>query len=89
LTKNGFAPFEAGIDVLPDATVEVRAKMVRETAPIPWYKRWYVWAAVGGAVAVAGIAVAVYFGTRVDETPMGFIRLPGGGGGGMGLTIRY
>jgi hypothetical protein len=93
LTKSGFAPFEAGIDVLPDATVEVRARLVRETGPLPWYKRWYVWAAVGGAVAAAGIAVAVYFGTRVDETPMGFIRLPNGSGGAsaqpIGLTIRY
>ena len=32
--------------------------------------------AIGGAVAVAGVAVGVYYGTRVDETPMGFIVLP-------------
>jgi hypothetical protein len=74
--KAGYVPFQARIDVLPDATVEVRATLVRETLPTPWYKRWYVWAAVGGAAAVAGAAVAIYYGTRVDETPQGYITLP-------------
>lgn len=76
VTKPGFVAFQAGIDVLPDATVEVRATLVREEGRVPWYKRWYVWAAVGGAVAIAGAGVAIYFGTKVDETPMGFIHVP-------------
>jgi hypothetical protein len=76
VTKPSFVPFQAGIDVTPDATVEVRATLVREEAKQPWYKRWYVWAAVGGAVAIAGAGVAIYFGTKVDETPMGFIHVP-------------
>jgi hypothetical protein len=74
--KPGYVPFEATIDVLPDGTVEVKARLVQKEGKLPWYKRWYVWAAVGGAVAAAGIGVAVYFGTRVDETPMGFILKP-------------
>src|SRR5262249_18407865 len=74
VAKLQFVPFQARIDVLPDATVEVRASLVRESLPVPWFKRWYVWAAVGGAVAVAGISVAIYFATRVDETPQGFIQ---------------
>jgi hypothetical protein len=73
IDKPGYAPFQAKIDVLPDATVEVRASMQRRTGPIAWYKRWYVWAAVGGAVAIAGASVAIYYGTRQDEAPLGFI----------------
>ena len=76
VTKPGYVAFQASIDVLPDATVEVRATLVREVQPLPWFKRWYVWAAVGGAVAVAGAAVAIYYGTRVDETPQLFIKPP-------------
>jgi len=76
VSKPGFIPFEASIDVLPDAIVEINPTLVREEGRVPWYKRWYVWAAVGGAVAIAGVSVGVYYGTRVDETPMGFIVLP-------------
>jgi hypothetical protein len=76
VTKPGHVPFEAGIDVMPDGNVEVRATLVREAGRVPWYQRWYVWAAIGGAVAVAGASVGIYYGTRVDETPMGFIQLP-------------
>jgi len=76
LTKPGFAPFQAGIDVIPDATVEVRATLVRLNRELPWFKRWYVWLTVGAVVAAAGVAVGVYYGTRVDETPMGFISAP-------------
>jgi hypothetical protein len=76
LMKTGFAPFSAGIDVLPDATVEVRATLTASLGPLPWYKRWWTWAIVGGAIAIAGVGVGVYFGTRVDETPKGFISVP-------------
>lgn len=76
VTKPGYVPFQAGIDVLPDATVEVRVALTPESQPVPWFKKWYVWAAVGGAVAIAGASVAIYYGTRVDETPMGFIHTP-------------
>jgi hypothetical protein len=73
IDKSGYAPFQAKIDVLPDATVEVRATLSLRALPTPWFKRWYVWALVGGAVAVAGAGVAIYFGTRTDQTPQGFI----------------
>lgn len=75
VAKAGHVPFEATIDVLPDATVEVQARLPREAGKVPWYQRWYVWAAVGGAVAAAGAAAGIYYGTRVDETPMGFITI--------------
>jgi hypothetical protein len=73
IDKPGYAPFQAKIDVLPDATVEVRASLQTRTGPTPWFKRWYVWAAVGGAIAVAGASVAIYYGTRQDEAPLGYI----------------
>jgi len=59
VTKSGYVQFQAGIDVLPDATVEVRATLVREEGKQPWYKRWYVWAAVGGVVAAVAIGATV------------------------------
>jgi hypothetical protein len=74
--KRGYVPFEARVDVMPDANIVVRATLVKETREVPWYKRWYVWAAIGGAVAVAGAATAIYFGTRVDPTPLGFVQKP-------------
>jgi hypothetical protein len=76
LDKIGYAPFQARIDVLPDATVEVRASLVRDTGPTPWYKRWYVWAIVGGAAAAAGAGIAIYYGTRPDPTVPVYIMLP-------------
>jgi hypothetical protein len=74
--KRGYVSFEARVDVLPDANIVVRATMVKETREAPWYKRWYVWAAIGGAVAVAGAATAIYFGTRVESTPLGYVQKP-------------
>jgi hypothetical protein len=76
IEKRGYAPFEAKIDVLPDSTIEVRASLQAQNLPTPWYKRWYVWAAVGGAVAITGASLAIYYGTRSDETPLGFILQP-------------
>jgi hypothetical protein len=74
--KRGFVPFEARVDVMPDANIVVRATLVKETREVSWYKRWYVWAAIGGAVAIAGVATAIYFGTRVDPTPLGYVQKP-------------
>ncbi|MCU1278879.1 MAG: hypothetical protein JWM53_2425 [bacterium] len=74
--KSGFVPFQARVDVLPDANVEVHASMVRESKDAPWYKRWYVWAAIGGVLAAGGAATAIYFGTRTDSTPLGYVQKP-------------
>lgn len=74
--KSGFVPFQARVDVLPDANVEVHATMVRETRETPWFKRWYVWATIGGVIAVGAVATAVYFGTRTDSTPLGYVMKP-------------
>lgn len=76
VSKSGFLPFEARVDVLPDDKVEVHATLLRESGSVVWYKRWYVWAAIGGALAAGGAAVAIYYGTRVDPTPLGYVQRP-------------
>ena len=74
--KSGFVPFQARVDVLPDANVEVHATLVKESREQAWYKRWYVWAIVGGAIAAGGAATAIYFGTRTESTPLGYVQKP-------------
>ena len=74
--KSGFVAFQARVDVLPDANVEVHATLVRESKEVPWFKRWYVWAIVGGVVAAGGAATAIYFGTRTESTPLGYVQRP-------------
>jgi PEGA domain len=76
IERSGFVPFQARVDVLPDANVEVHATLVRESRDAPWYKRWYVWAAVGGVLAAGGAATALYFGARVEPTPLGYVQRP-------------
>jgi hypothetical protein len=76
LDKVGYAPFQARIDVLPEATVAVHATLVRYSGPTSWYKRWYVWAIVGGAAAAAGAGIAAYYGTRQDSSSLGYIMRP-------------
>lgn len=56
ITKDGYVPFTAETTVPPDGEVVVRAVLSRREKP--WYKRWWVWAAVGAA-AVAGTTAAV------------------------------
>ncbi len=74
IDKSGYSPFQAKIDLLPDTTIEVRASLQLKSLPTPWFKRWYVWAAIGGAVAIAGVSVGIYYGTRPgDQSPQGFI----------------
>jgi hypothetical protein len=74
--KSGFLSFKASVDVMPDANIAVRATLVRESGNVPWYKRWYVWLAVGGALALGGAATAIYFGVRSEGTPLGYIQTP-------------
>lgn len=74
--KGGFVPFQARVDVVPDANVEVHATLVKESREVPWFKRWYVWAAIGGALAAGGAATAIYFGTRTETTPLGYVQRP-------------
>jgi hypothetical protein len=66
LTRKGRIGFAASIDVLPDATVEVRADLPEDKAAPPWYKRWYPWVIVGAVVAGAAIGIAIAEQPRAD-----------------------
>lgn len=46
----------------------------RGRAPAPWYKRWWVWAAVAGTVAIAGGAATAAYFTR-SETALVNLRV--------------
>ena len=59
----------ARVDVLPDANVEVHATLVKESRDVPWYKRWYVWAAVG--VVVSGVAIGAAVAATAEHAPNG------------------
>ncbi len=76
LGRRGYLPFAARIDLLPDATVEVRASLSPSEHALVWYKRWYVWAIIGGTLAAAGGGLAIYYGTRTSGAPQGFITFP-------------
>jgi hypothetical protein len=58
--KSRYTPFQASLSVMPDTTVEVSARLTPEVVATPWYKRWYVWTAIGGAVLLAGGGIALY-----------------------------
>jgi len=73
LSKRGFLPFDARIDVLPDATVSVRAELVPTEGQVAWYKRWYLWAIVGGIAAAGAIGVTVYATRPDDQHVSGFV----------------
>ncbi len=57
LTKRGYVPFHATIDVPPDAIVQVRPTMSRRS-PHAWYKRWWA-ASIAGTLVVGAITTAV------------------------------
>ena len=67
--KPRFLPFQAQLTVMPDTTLAVTARLVPDAPPTPWYKRWYVWAAVGAGAAIAASSVAVYYGAFYQGPP--------------------
>ena len=73
LEKTGFVPFQARIGLLPESTVEVRALLAAKPEQPAVYKRWYIWTALGAAAAITATSLAIYYGTRVDTTPHGFL----------------
>lgn len=74
--REGYVPFEARIDLVPEGKMEVRATLQRLQKETPVYKRWYLWASVGAVAVIAGAGVAIYFGTRTDKDPRGQLILP-------------
>ena len=77
LTKRGYGPFSARIEVPPDASVEVRAELTADAGTSPVYKRGYVWAIVAGVVAVGAAAAVTAWRLQPDNTQvMGAIAFP-------------
>lgn len=70
LERPQYLPFQASVTVMPDTTVDVSAHLSPEVKARPWYRRWYVWTAIGAA-AVAGVSVgmAVYYGAFYEGPP--------------------
>jgi len=71
--KSGYAPFQATLDVLPGTVAEVAPELPPEAAAPSWYKRWWVWAIVGGVAA--GTATAVAF-TRGGDSSVNLVINP-------------
>jgi hypothetical protein len=74
--KARYLPFQASLTVMPDSTVEVAARLPPEAVATPWYKRWYVWAAIGGVAVVAVGGVAIYYGA-FNHAPVDKTHVPG------------
>lgn len=70
VTRPGHTDFVASLDVLPNATVEVKATLTPLNASLQWYERWWVWAIVGGVVAGTATAIAaVSLSRQPDSVP--------------------
>ena len=74
ISKSGYAPWNTTIQVQAGSSVDIpvmlqaRGSNGRSTST-PVYKKWWFWAVVvGGAAAVAGASVGIYYGTR-DDVP--------------------
>jgi hypothetical protein len=63
--KPGYVPFSARLELLPDSMAEVAPELPAAPAPLPFYKRYWFWAAAG-AVAVG--TVTAFALTRGDNT---------------------
>ena len=55
VAKKGFMTFQANLQVPPDATITVNARLMPKGAGAgpPIYKKWWFWTALGGSVAAA------------------------------------
>ena len=69
VARLGHEDFIARLDVLPETTVEVSAKLVRRTPPQRWYQQWWVWALVGAAATAGTAATAVALTRGKDRVP--------------------
>ncbi len=75
------------LDIGPGETSELAIELEPEpetTAPppppTPWYRRWWVWTLIGGAVVATGLGVGLGVGLTQDERELGSaswdLRLP-------------
>jgi hypothetical protein len=84
LAHEGFATFRTAVDVPVGGTATVAARQtenvkvvtVKEQSDVPVYKKWWLWTAVGGAVAVAGVVTAVVLTSGSSENGSPAVQLP-------------
>jgi len=57
VTKDGYVPFSASVNVPPDSVITVEPTLVHRTSQA-WYKRWWV-AVLAGSVVVGAVTVGV------------------------------
>ena len=76
VTREGHQDFVVKLDIVPDARVEVTPTLTRTGVETRWYQRWWVWAIVGGAVAVAAITAAAVTASEGPERVPAVVRLP-------------
>lgn len=58
ISRAGYLPFTASVEVPPDGVVRVQTPLTKRLAT-PWYKRWWVVALAGGALVGTVSAVAL------------------------------
>jgi hypothetical protein len=71
VTKDGYIPFRASVDVPPDGDIAVKADLQREGGGGAWYGRWWV-ATLAGVVVIGAVGTGVWLSTRSpSEVPVG------------------
>lgn len=68
ISKDGYTPFTAAVEVPPDGVVRVQTPLTRRVTT-PWYKRWWVVALAGGAV-VGTVSAFAFAGDAPDDLPV-------------------
>ncbi len=86
LTHDGYATFRANVDVPVGRAFAVSiqqtesVKVVTVLQPAekekPVYKKWWLWAALGGAVAAAGVVTAVVLTSGSSNSSVPTVQLP-------------
>ncbi len=86
VTHDGYATFRANVDVPVGRAFAVSiqqtesVKVVTVLQPAekekPVYKKWWLWAALGGAVAAAGVVTAVVLTTGSSNSGVPTVQLP-------------
>lgn len=69
LSKKGYQPFEASVEVPPDAAVEVRPRLELARSD-RWYTRWWVVAIAGAAMAGAITATTLVYLDKPTDVPV-------------------
>ncbi|MEM6531057.1 MAG: PEGA domain-containing protein [Myxococcota bacterium] len=75
VTKEGFVGIDHDVVVNRNEVTLIQVDLIDEASLEPWYKKWWVWTAIGG-VAAAGVITAVIVASDGDTTVNAEIPLP-------------